>query len=186
MLDLVTLERDPRLERWLEDPQPVHCVRYGTRSELFESAFVYWIERSSDDDTEAFVRLWARFLTDVEEGAPPDRAQLLRSIATSLVCERVTETEWNDECVSTRSIVEQIRAEILRQPELAKGPRVAADSRTYWGIFADEARMDAATFRFALPGAFEEVIALRRQWNERVIFARTSSAYGLFHWSTSA
>lgn len=176
VIDVAAIARDVRLGRWLAERETVRTTRFATRSELLCSAFLHTTTRARcEDDLEAFVRLWLRDQLIVEELDAMEAPFFLASFE-GVACEPLTETEWNEE---TSLHVGAISKAIGER-------KLEDDERSSWGIFVDDVRVDEATYRFEIPGRFEEAVALRKKWNDVALFAKTSDAYALFMWGTSA
>jgi hypothetical protein len=165
-VDAAAIANDPRLSRWLSERSHVVTTRFATCDELLCSACLHTTARAEhEDDLEAFVRLWLRERLIAEELEAMEAQFFLASIVPGPYAP-LSEAEWNAET------------------SLHVNGILASDRLV--GIFVDGVRVDEATYRFALPGRFETAVAIRKVWNDVAMLARTSDAYALFTWATSA
>lgn len=191
--------------RWLEAREPrVHTLLFGTFDELLCNAQFRWVASSDcEDETHAFVCLWRQYLEQGEEFEVNASCLTLffRSLTANsgygseAVFAPCSVEEWHKETsLVTREIVDAIK-EVRSGNRLVGGQRVQISDRpydgrdpgTYWGVFKDGQRVpEKAEYQRFVPGELVEVIAIRYEWNDQELFARTTEAYVLFTWGTGA
>jgi hypothetical protein len=207
-MDLSLSKLQSRLDdvvRWLEVREPnVHILWFGTFDELWCNAQFRWVVSSNcEDETHAFVCLWRHYL-EQEVDFEVDASCLtlfLRSLTANndygneVMFAPCSTEEWHKETsLVTRGIVGVIK-DVRSGKHLVGGQRVqisdspydVRDPGTYWGVFEDGQRVpEEVEYQRFVPGELVEAIAIRREWNDQELFARTTDAYILFTWGTGA